>query len=131
MQGRIVTSRFSSFGEPRGALVVKRRSDGFAQCSPRPSRETLPRTGSLLRVGPATSRTNGASTGLQEAVRLGLGNEKSAPPDDDWWAHQKLSRPPESAGLPSTLTIAGEFRVASVSLYQLIENKDIKSGKAL
>src|SRR5260370_41861576 len=38
----------------------------------------------LSPVGQATSRTNGASTGLQEAVRLGLGNENSTPPDDDW-----------------------------------------------
>ena len=33
--------------------------------------------------------------GLQEAVRLGQGNEESAPPDDDWWAHQILIRSPE------------------------------------
>ena len=55
--------------------------------------------------------------GLQEAVRLGLGNEKSAPPDDDWWAHQILIRSPESAGLPSTRSIAGDSRGATVELY--------------
>jgi len=60
--------------------------------------------------------TAGSLSALQEAVRLGLGNEKSAPPDDDWWAHQIFIRQPESAGLPSIRSIAGNFRDASAAL---------------
>ena len=128
MQGCIVTSRFPpNWGESRGAPVVKGRSDWFAQCSPGPSRETLPRTGSLLLL---SARVNGASTGLQEAVRLGLGNKKSAPPDDDWWAHQILIRQSESAGLPSTPSVASESRLAIGNFGYIIETKETINFRA-
>jgi hypothetical protein len=64
MQGCIVTSRFPpNWGESRGAPVVKRRSDG-------PSRDTLPRTGSLLLL-------SARAKGFQEAVRLRSGEQKN------------------------------------------------------
>ena len=46
------------FGEPRGAPVVKSRSDWFARCSPGPTRETLPRTGSLLLLSARSRRSS-------------------------------------------------------------------------
>jgi hypothetical protein len=45
-------------GEPRGAPVIKRRSDWFAQCSPGPPRGTLPRTGSLLLLSARSRRSS-------------------------------------------------------------------------
>src|SRR5215472_12874525 len=69
MQFCMVTSRFPPFGgESRGAPVVKRRSDGFAYARLVPSRETLPRTGSLCSRPPDTRRSGDEPFyGLQEA----------------------------------------------------------------
>jgi hypothetical protein len=55
-------------------------------------------------------------------VRLGQGNEKSAPPDDDWWAYQILIRQSESAGLPSTLSVAGDVQQQVGNSGYIIEN---------
>src|SRR5260370_28819565 len=61
MQGCIVTSRFSpNGGESRGAPVVKGRSDWFAQCSPGPSPQTIPRTSSLIPLSAQYLRTSDA-----------------------------------------------------------------------
>ncbi len=80
--------------------VVKGRSDWFAQCFRLvPLEETQPRTGSLLLLSAQSRRSSDEPCqGLQEAVRLGQGNEISAPPDDDWCAHQIFIRSPGSAG---------------------------------
>src|ERR1700687_2812231 len=98
MQGCIVTSRFSDIMENReGRLSSREGVIGLLNARlVHPEKlcqePVLCCSCPLNPVGQATSRSNGASTGLQEAVRLGLGNKKSAPPDDDWWAHQIFIR---------------------------------------
>jgi hypothetical protein len=97
--------------------VVKRRSDRSAQCSPCPSRETLPRTGSSLLPSARFPKVERravlrAPRGSAPGVR---GTSEPAPPDDDWWAHQILIRPPESAGLPSAQRIAGVMGAARIN----------------
>ena len=49
------------------------------------------------------------------------GTDESAPPDDDWWAYQKLIRQSESAGLPSTLSVAVDVQWQAGKFGYIIE----------
>ena len=61
--------------------------------------------------------------GLQEAVRLGLGSKQSTPPDDDWWAHQILIRPPEKRWATFYSKHSSRCAIRKGKFWQLIETE--------